>query len=370
MKWKKIVVVNILFSLFLLNRAVAQPLCNDAIIMNVKSKWIEKSNTLAKIDGLPQIIKRIDAISTFFKTAYPEPTGVEARWYRFIDGAPIIKNGPIPYQFNSLYLAWYCNKNVHQLLLGGETGTWAYTFVNSFGWFISNQYDLLNIKVKGENVYVLPPEKGTWKGYPIYEASAHGNKSRCIILMHNDQVPWKPITQQQYLQGLRNFWEKQKQDADDSYIKQEKDIKKMIAGINNSTLKQADKDVIIAGMQKELADLPKRNAANSAKSDEYRNERLSILDKYTRENPSSLQNAAIIDRPKADDFDGRFSTLENGGQLLVTINPGYFNKQLPLYAAQLIVLYWRWDNDAPALNFKKQLEENFPVDKLKAMLDK
>jgi hypothetical protein len=36
----------------------------------------------------------------------------------------------------------------------------------------------------------------------------------------------------------------------------------------------------------------------------------------------------------------------------------------------LIVLYWSWDKNSAALNFNKAMEENFPVDKLKEMIDK
>ena len=56
--------------------------------------------------------------------------------------------------------------------------------------------------------------------------------------------------------------------------------------------------------------------------------------------------------------------------MLVVIDPSYFNMQLPKYVPQIIMLYWQWDNSAPAQNFKKQVEENFPIDKLKAMIDK
>jgi hypothetical protein len=370
MKWKKIVVVNILCCLFLLNMAVAQPPCNDEIIMNVKGNWKKRPDALMKTDYPAQVVSHLDAISNFFKLAYPEPKGMEAGWYKTMSGNPVIKNGPIPYQFNSIYQDWYCNTNVKKLLLADETGTWAYAFVNDFGWFISNQFDLLNIKINADNVYVLPSEKGKWKGYSIYEAYAHGDKGRCIILTHNNQVPWKPITQQQYLQALKSFWKKQKQDTDDGYTKQEEELKKGITAIQNSTLKQADKDPIIAGLKKNLDDLPKRKAEFITKDDKFRNDKISVVDKYISENPALLQQPAIMERRLADDFAGSFSTLEKGGQMLVMIAPGYFNRQLPLYAAQMIVLYWRWANDAPSRNFKKQFEENFPVEKLQAMIDK
>ncbi len=56
--------------------------------------------------------------------------------------------------------------------------------------------------------------------------------------------------------------------------------------------------------------------------------------------------------------------------MLVTPDPGYFNMKLPHYVPQFMVLLWEWDKNAPALDFKKQIEENFPVEKLQAMLDK
>ena len=56
--------------------------------------------------------------------------------------------------------------------------------------------------------------------------------------------------------------------------------------------------------------------------------------------------------------------------MLVTIDPSYFNMQLPKYVPQSIMLYWQWDKSARAQDIKREIEENFPLDKLKAMLDK
>ena len=43
---------------------------------------------------------------------------------------------------------------------------------------------------------------------------------------------------------------------------------------------------------------------------------------------------------------------------------------LPCVVPQIIVLYWSWDKYTPALNFNKAIEENFPANKLKEMIDK
>lgn len=352
------------------NTAVAQQACDDQTLMNIKGSW-KKRTDANMVNNQAQAISHIDAISKLFQTAYPEPKGMEAGWYRTMGGYPVINNGPQPYQFNSLYLGWYCDNYQHKVVLGDETGTWAYAFVNSFNWFMSRQYDLLSIKVNEQDVYILPPVKGAWKGYPVYQSSSHRDKGRCIILTHNNQLPWKPITQGQYLQALRNYWEKQQQTSVDTYSKREGNYKKGISDIqNNKYLKQPDKDKIIAGIQKDEDNFLKTKDADIAKTNKYWNDRFSIIDNYVNKNSASLQQPAVIDEQNTGDFKGNFSTLEKGGQLLVTINGNYFNTSLPRYAAQMIVLYWRWDNTAPGMNFKKQFEDNFPVDKLKTMIDK
>ena len=159
---KKIITIIILLFFVNANLFAQQP-CNDEIIMNIRSNWKKRPDALMKTDYQAQVISRIDAISNFFKLAYPEPKGMEAGWYRTMNGNPVIKNGPMPYQFYSIYQDWYCNTNVKKLLLADETWTWAYAFVNDFSWFISDQYDLLSIKVNADKVFVLPLKKGNGK---------------------------------------------------------------------------------------------------------------------------------------------------------------------------------------------------------------
>jgi hypothetical protein len=304
-----------------------QTACGDEAIMGTKGSWKKGPDALMRSvkpgQGNPaQAGGAMDAIGNLFKTANPEPKGMEASWYKSMAGEPVIPGGPMPYQVNSLYLAWYCNRNLHKLMLGDETGTWAYVFVNGFSWFLSNQYDLLKIKVNGDNVYLLPPAKGEWKGYTLYQSSSHGEKSSCIVLTHNKQVPWRPITQEQYLRAVRSAMEMRQQ------------------------------------------------AENNPKSNKYWSDKFGLIDTYISAHPALLQEPAVIENGVQNDFSGNFSSLEKGGQLLVTVDSSYFDHRLPRYAAQFIVLYWRWDMKAPGLNFKSQFEDNFPVDKLNAMIDK
>ena len=366
----------IFYCLFILSNAYAQNQdCGNASILSIKGKWTTSANNIVypertfPTSQYSQVYARLDKIANLFQQAYPQPKGMEARWYRSIRGAAIVKNGPVPYQFNSLYLPWYCNKTANKFELIEETGTWAYAFVNNFNWFMGDQYDKLLIRVNNQDVYFLPPVVGDWKGYSLYRTSSH-SMGQCIILLHNGQLPWKAVTQQQYLQAVRNYWEKSKSAQDHVYDDNEVRILKIIENTkNNKYLKQEDRDKTIAGLQKDIDELPKKKADNMAASAKYYNPKFKLMDDYIAQHNSLLQDPAIIETRLGSEFNGSFATLEKG-QMVVMVNPDYFNKQLPAYAAQMIVLYWRWDKNAASMNFKAEFEANFPVEKLKAMLDK
>jgi hypothetical protein len=370
--------MKILAGILLLSLAVsfsyAQPSpavpeeCNDEIIMNVKGSWKKRSDANMIPDkNQSQINNRIDNISKLFQQAYPDPRGAEAAWYRSMT-PPILKGAPTAYAFYSQYKIWYCNTNLHKLLLGIETGTWAYVFVNYFSWFMSNQYDKMDFTVNGLTVYRLPAKKGTWKGYPLYEASSH-NVRGCIVLTRANQLPWKPISQKQYLQALRVRWDDQRTQIQKSYYKQDSAYQRSVAHINKSMhMSGADKERILADLQKSHDNNLKRRPADSTKLVGFWNNKINIIDSYlSQTDASTLQQPAII--KFSSEFDGSFSTEDKRGIPLVTVNPSYFNKQLPSYVPQMMVLYWRWEESAPSKDFKKNFESNFPIEKLQSMID-
>jgi hypothetical protein len=303
----------------------AQSPCGDQSIMDQKGAW-NKRNDANMSGGKDQaaILRRLDQISELFKAAYPDPKGIQPNWYRTMGDNTLVRDGPIPYNFNSLYLSWYCNTNLKKIMLSDETGTWAYVFVNNFGFFLSDQYDRLHLKVNGNAVYVLPAKKGEWKGYPLYQASPYPGKSQCILVTRNNQPPWQPISQQQYLDALRQQWEEQRS-----------------------------------------------KISSSPPMTKYLDDKIAVLDNYQKHSdPSTLRSPAILNRNMVEEFKGQFSTELAGGLQLVTVDPGYFNSKLPAYVPQLMVLLWRWDKSVPAQDFKKTFEANFAPDQLKNMLDK
>lgn len=372
MSFKKRVLSFLVFCSLVVNYSFAQQPCDDSSIMIRKGTWKKQPDANMRPDkNMVQLTSRIDKISKLFQSACPEPKGMEAAWYRNMSASQLVPNGPTPYNFNSLYKSWYCNKYQHKMLLSDETGTWAYAFVNNLGWLISNQYDLLTIKINNNAVFILPPKKEEWKGYATYQSSSHGTRSRCIIVTHHHQLPWKAVTQEQYLQAVKKLWQDQKMKSAGSYIEQEENTRKGIAEIqNNKYLKAEDKEKIIAGMKKDLENIQKNKTSQISKSDKNWDDKIAVIDDYINQNKSELHQPAIIERKIMNDFFGQFSQLDKGGQMLVTIDPAYFNMKLPSYIPQLIVMYWKWDDNVPGLNFKKHLEENFPIEKLNEMIDK
>lgn len=370
-----LLIVIILFN----NTSFAQEPCNADIIMNVKGSWKKRSDANMKADkNLSQIFSHLDMVSKIFQTAYPDPKGIEAGWYRTMVGDPLINNGPTPYQFSSLYLAWYCNQNLHKLMLGDETATWANVYVNSFGWLMTHQWDELGVKIEGTTAFLFPKKIGEWKGLPLYEPSGSPNKCKAILITRNNQLPYKPVTRLQFLNAMKEKLEAEKNAQIDANNKVPE---------RTAAEQEASKQT---GMENALKYAPasrvkerKANYLKNYKTDKQRKEETvqrtqqyfvglikGIDDVLKSLNEAGLKEPAIVDGVDWASLFKGFTTQEKGGRLIVFVNADYFNLKLPKYVPQVIVLYWQWEKNAPSQNFKKQIEENFSTDQLKVLIDK
>ncbi|HVU54222.1 MAG TPA: hypothetical protein VHD83_04165 [Puia sp.] len=300
--------------LFFADDMSGQEVCDDAAIMSKTGSWKQHSD--ANMQGgkdMTAVNHCLDRISQLFQSAYPDLKGMEATWHRGMSD-PLFAGAPTAYEYISEYKAWYCNVHVHQLMLSGETGTWAYVFVNSLVWFFQDEREPL--KLNGSVLYMLPVKKGSWKGYDLYQPYFHREAS-CIVLTRGGRIPWKPVTQEQYLGVCRAFLE---------------------------------------GQKKQFPNLS------------WLDQKIQTIDNYLHASSvASLQQPAVVLPRDKYDFKGGFSTEDKGGCQMVVLNPTYFS--LSGSAPQLMVLYWRWEKNVAAQYFKKQLEEHFPVDKLQGMID-
>jgi len=363
--------------------AKAQQPCNNETIMAVKGKWSTSSNNVVNPDKtfpsnqFNQIYTRLDKIARLFQEAYPQPMGMEARWYRSINGAALVKNGPVPYQFNSLYLLWYCNQNLNKLMLGSETGTWAYIFINDLHWFLS---EVKELKIENTSLYLLPEKIGQWEGMSLYDGgSSQFKEHRAVLITRPGQLPYKPVSRLQYLLSLK------KKIEEDKNVQLEIDRKLPVkTEMEEEKTKQEGLENIAKTNRAERVEQRKSDYLKNYKTDKQRkeetiqrsenffNDRLKIvIEALNSGDQEDLQQLAIVDKNSIIFFKG-FSTEDEGGKMMALINADYFNLKLPRYAPQCMVLYWRSEsnNKAPSQLFKKMFESNFPVDKLRHLIDK
>lgn len=271
-----------------------------------------------------EIIKRIDNFLPLMKEASPELNGIEPRWKRYAGGNSIVSGGPVPYELTTSYFTYFCNTRTKQIMPGNETGTWAYIFVNHFNWFFGS-YDEWDINNDGKPIrfYNTSPKIGEWKGMPLYQSYAHDKYNKAVLITHDGLMPWLTLTQKEYLTGLKNLLEMKKKQS-------------------------------------------------GGRDNKFFDDKLKYVYDYLSNNTEeTLSQPAIID-PKygIEGFKGQFGDEKNKGTRLVRMSAKYFKKDLPRYMPQFMLLYWRWTEDPFSLSFKKQFEENFPVEKLKALLDK
>lgn len=374
---KKIITVIFCCVCCCINTKAQDQNCDAAALMNIKGSWKKESDANMRPDkNQSQINSRIDAISKLFQIAYPEPKGIVAKWYRTMEGQPLVNNGPVTYQLNSLYLAWYCNSNLHKPMLGDETSTWSFVWMNSFGWLITDQYDKALVKVQGVQAWWLAKKIGEWKGLSLYEPTGSPKKGKVVLITRNNQLPYKPVTRLQFLQSMKEKIEADKKSqldfenkrtvrsAAEEDIARQQGLEGALKNVPQNRIEQRKADYL-----KHYKTEQQRKDENIQQTETYYNSMLKPLaDELSKESETELQQPAIVDN-NASIFKG-FTTDEKGGRMMVVINPEYFKLNLPRYSPQMIVLYWGWDKNPPCQDFKKQLEDNFPVDQLKAMIDK
>ena len=212
----------------------------------------------------------------------------------------------------------------------------------------------------------------------MYEPSGNRDKCKAILITRNNQLPYKPVTRLQYLKTTKEVLEIKKKKEIDIQIKMQERTE-----AEQAVAKQKGWENALIGakpnrVEERTANYLKRYRTDRQLKEEsvqreekYYNDLIKPIDDvWNSLDKEALKEPAIVDATNIlYKFKG-FTTQEKGGRMIVFVNADYFNLKLPKYVPQFIVLYWEWDKNAPAQNFKKQLEENFSTDQMKAMIDK
>lgn len=345
-----------------------------------------KKNTFDDGGGFPdktfsagkhvEILNRLEKILPVLKEALPDLGGFELSWYRNISGNSMVANGPVPSSFNGSVFTYFCN-NADKILLGEEASSSLKIYCNSYGFFCEKTEEW-NINNDGKmiSIYQLPDSIGKWKGLTLYEPKRTGGPGlptdRVVVLGHNGQMPWHVLTQKQYLTGYANWLLKNKEEqleGNDTYIQK---MKENIASMQASkVLTPEQKKSTVQKLEQQLKEfMDNTSKKNIAAAENIYNEKIEPVKKYLdTASAETLAQRAILDK-NGIEFKGYFAKPGQPGIKLINFTTKYFNPALPRYVPQFMVLYWKWGQDPPSLKFAKQLEENFPVEKLKALIDK
>lgn len=289
-----------------------------------------------------------------------------------MDNVPVVENGPQNYYVASLYKYWYCNQNRNELEVAGETGIWAEIYVNSLKGFLPRLQNH-KLQLDSQEIILLPKFNGEWKGFPLESYTDGYLNEKVVVITHNRQFPWKPVSQRQYLQVLKKSWLDQKLKTTEGFDMAISDLEKSIKELKeNNTIKEADKAPIIKSLENGIQEYKQMSGPQTQTNHQYFDKKIAIIDDYINTHQAELAKPAIIDFKISplDDFAGKFGEEVTGGRQLVVLDPAYFNKKFSDDVPQLIVLRWRWEAIPAGIHFKNEFEKNFSFEKLVEMIDK
>lgn len=299
----------------------------------------------------PEIFNRIDKIQKIIYNAYPQPKGTEPRWKHQIYGTPPYKSGAVSYNLWVQFFEYLCNSATNKPVLGDETGTRIYVFVNSFDRFMN--YDTA-MHVGNLYVALMYPRVGQIKGVDLFQLSLVRNDERFLIISHESQLPYKPLTQKQYLLALK---------------------RKL----------QNEKNKLLSGAI-QYAKSEEQKSSSEKYYDSHYDPKIKLIDDYlTNTDEEELNKIALV--KDMMEFK-RFYTEKEGGCMPVILNTNYFNSKQAPYLPQFMLVYWSWNDGegpsggllrpvAPDMNlccrvskfFKESIENNLDVDALRQLLE-
>jgi len=321
----------------------------------------------------PAILKRLDGIAEMFREAYPEPRGTAAEGYKSIRRfSEEREGGPAQYGYVSLYKTWMCVRSTGQIELAGETGNWAYAQINSLRFLLKPLTDAsLDIDGHPTKVWMLARRTGTLRGETVYEPWMGLSYGRAVVFTREGRVPWKPVSQKQYLDALAAWWKAQAAGADAAADTVVRGLEESIAEIKR-TMTGAQRETVLAEMERALADARAARPAADPKAAKGLAAQLKQIEDYrAAHSETELAQPAVIPAGMSLGLPESFSQESEGGHMLVQVDDSYFQANAPADAVQYIALLWRSETDSVASDaWRDSFERRFPLDRLKALVER
>jgi hypothetical protein len=175
---------------------------------------------------------------------------------------------------------------------------------------------------------------GEWKGHAVYDQENFSPNTKIVVITKNGQMPWRPVSQLQYLQALRSKKENEKLIAIGDFNAGIEKAKKMIEEIRTSKSYSTDiKEKMIASAQPALDKQLKTKDAWVRSAEEIFEKDRKVIDGYINtHSQESMQEQAVIYEYKDFCYRRKFENpFDKDSRRLIYIDQDYFDKQLPSY---------------------------------------
>jgi hypothetical protein len=188
-----------------------------------------------------------------------------------------------------------------------------------------------------------------------------------VVVTHGGRLPYRVLTEREYLHAVKAHWEKELARESGVADEQEKEIKQQIQEVRKE-LTGDTLAAVLAGLNQQLAALAPMREKRAAMIQKMREQEIAPIDRYLATTPAPVLERPAI--PKAPGDHRGFITEKDGGNKIVVLDASYLDKALPPQAAQVITVWWYYSPEhAGSRFFKERIEQGFPFDELKAMVD-
>jgi hypothetical protein len=348
--------------------------CNDEFLNNYKGKWLIHE-PISITDYHDEAMKRLNAINDLVRQIYPEPTSADAGWSgefaktSFADEVKYVpvkdrdpeetktKTNPVyRYYYSCILFPWICTSNSNEIMNMYPEGS-----SSSIG-IHANQLKILNEnyadgdewRIDGRPIKRKMFTTGNWKGYDMMSSVggiyANPASDHFVLISRDGVLPYIPITKKQFLDRAIAY------------------VMRWYDELTKKILK--NNEAMPAQFRSPQAEIDNQTALNTKAKNEALKKLHDALDKTTKDGLLDAPAVVRID-PLLMNEGSVFQSEAEGGCMLATENPNYFHKELPKYVPQFFVIeLMSGDPNHSNMNFKNIIDENFPVEKLKAMIDK
>ena len=352
--------------------------CSAEFIKNYKGKWLIHDPKLSPIsvnDYHAEVMKRLNAINDFVRQIYPEPTSADAEWsggFVKTSFADEVKYIPVQdrdpeetkikinlvyrYIYSCILYPWICTGNPNEIMNmypDGSSGS-IVIHANNLEILNENYVDTNEWTIDGRPIKRKMFAAGNWKGFDMMSSVggiyANAASEHYVLISREGMLPYIPVTRKQYLDRAVQY------------------VSRYYDEFTKKTL-QAN-EALPVPFRSPQEDIDKQKAQNTKAKNEALKKLHDALEKTTNDGLLDAPAVVRID-PLLMNEGPVFQSEAEGGCMLATENPNYFRKELPKYVPQFFVIeLMPGDPKHSNMNFKNIIEENFPIEKLKAMIDK